>query len=129
MEGAKAIAADALKSQLALAAGRPFYRPQLAVDRDTIGRAYRGQGFQSVSVVSQLAFADNPGPSPRGVCAVGCDRRVAITWTIREGEQITVDRVLINGRINQAQIIDDAREKAKTTSRTDAAKMSKRGEA
>ena len=84
VEGSKAIVADAIKSQLALAPGRPFYRPQLAVDRDTIERTYRGQGFQNVSVISQLAFADN-------------QRRVAITWTIREGEQITVDRVLING--------------------------------
>ena len=84
VEGSKAIAVAALKSQLALAVGRPFYRPQLAVDRDTIERAYRGQGFQNVSVISQLAFAPDR-------------RQVAITWTIREGEQITVDRVLING--------------------------------
>lgn len=84
VEGSKAIGADAIKSQLALATGRPFYRPQLAVDRGTIERTYRGQGFQNVSVISQLAFANN-------------QRQVAITWTIREGEQITVDRVLING--------------------------------
>ena len=84
VEGAKAIARDALKSQLVLAAGRPFYRPQLAVDRDTIERTFRSQGFQNVSVISQLAFAD-------------AQRQVAITWTIREGDQITVDRILING--------------------------------
>ena len=84
VEGSKAIAADAIRSQLGLAPGRPFYRPQLAVDRDTIERTYRGQGFQNVSVISQLAFANS-------------QRQVAITWTIREGEQITVDRVLING--------------------------------
>jgi len=82
--GTAAIAADVLKAQLALVPGRPFYRPQLAVDRDAVERTYRNQGFQSVSVISQLAFAD--------------DRRaVAITWTIREGDQVTVDRVLING--------------------------------
>ena len=77
-------AAALVKSQLALLEGRPFYRPQLAVDRDIIERTYRGQGFQNVSVISQLAFANN-------------QRQVAITWTIREGEQITIDRVLING--------------------------------
>ena len=97
VEGAKAIAADAIKSQLVLAAGRPFYRPQLAVDRDTIERTFRSQGFQHVSVISQLAFADNQGPLSRGPCAVGCERQVAITWTIREGDQVTVDRILING--------------------------------
>ena len=82
--GTTAIPADRLKAQLALAAGRPFYRPQLSVDRDAIDRAYRNQGFQNVSVISQLAFADN-------------QRQVAITWTVREGDQITIDRILING--------------------------------
>jgi outer membrane protein insertion porin family len=76
--------ADTVKPQLGLAEGRPFYRPQLGVDRDTIERAYRNLGFQNVSVISQLAFA-------------GDRRAVTITWTIREGDQVIVDRVLING--------------------------------
>ena len=84
VQGSAAIPVDTLKAQLGLVAGRPFYRPQLTVDRDTIERAYRNQGFQGVSVISQLAFADNQG-------------RVAITWTVREGEQVTIDRILING--------------------------------
>jgi outer membrane protein insertion porin family len=84
VEGTKAIPAETLEAQLALAAGRPFYRPQLSVDRDAIERAYRNQGFQNVSVISQLAFADN-------------QRQVAITWMVREGDQITIDRILING--------------------------------
>ena len=74
-----------LQAQLALQRGRPFYRPQLAADRDAIERAYRNQGFQNV--VGDLAARlrrTSSGRSP-------------ITWTIREGEQITVDRVLING--------------------------------
>ncbi len=82
--GTTAIPAETLKAQLALAAGRPFYRPQLAVDREAIDRAYRNRGFQNVSVISQLAFADG-------------QRQVAITWTVREGDQITIDRILING--------------------------------
>jgi outer membrane protein insertion porin family len=97
VEGTTAIPAETLKAQLALAAGRPFYRPQLAVDREAIDRAYRNQGFQNVSVISQLAFADTAGSPPRGLCAVGCERQVAITWTVREGDQITIDRILING--------------------------------
>jgi outer membrane protein insertion porin family len=84
VEGTTAIPSDTLKARLALAAGRPFYRPQLSVDRDAIERAYRNQGFQNVSVISQLAFADD-------------QRQVAITWMVREGEQITIDRILING--------------------------------
>ena len=84
VQGSKAIPAETVKSSLALIAGRPFYRPQLTVDRDAIDRAYRSQGFQSVSVISQLAFAND-------------QREVAITWMVREGEQVTIDRVLING--------------------------------
>ncbi len=84
VQGAKTILAEALTSQLVLTAGRPFYRPQLTVDRDAIDRAYRSQGFQSVSVISQLAFANN-------------QRDVSITWTVREGDQVTIDRILING--------------------------------
>ena len=84
VEGTAAIPAGELKSLLGLAAERPFYRPQLSVDRDTIERAYRARGFKNVSVVSQLAFADN-------------QQKVAVTWMVREGDQITIDRVLING--------------------------------
>ncbi len=82
--GAQAIAPQQLAAQMALAAGRPFYRPQLAADRDALQRAYRNLGYQGASVISQLAFADE-------------QRRVAITWTITEGPQILVDRVLIKG--------------------------------
>jgi len=84
VEGAKAVAAPQLASQLALSTGRPFYRPQLAADRDALQRAYRNLGYQNVSVTSQLTFAD-------------AQRKVAITWTVNEGQQILVDRVLIKG--------------------------------
>ena len=84
VDGTTAIPAETLKAQLALTAGRPFYRPQLSADREAIDRAYRNQGFRNVSVISQLAFADS-------------QRQVAITWTVREGEQVTIDRILING--------------------------------
>lgn len=82
--GNTTIATSALMAQMALQGGKPFYRPQLSVDRDTIERAFRNQGFQSVSVISQLSFAPD-------------QQRVALTWTIREGDQVKVDRVLING--------------------------------
>ncbi len=84
VEGSNAIDPQTLKAALALGPARPFYRPQLAVDRDVITRMYRNRGFQNVSVISQLAFADG-------------QRRVAITWRILEGEQITIDKILING--------------------------------
>ena len=83
-EGNTAIASPALHGQMALQAGKPFYRPQMSVDRDAIERAYRSQGFQSVSVNSQLAFTTD-------------QQQVALTWMIREGDQIKVDHVLISG--------------------------------
>jgi outer membrane protein insertion porin family len=73
-----------LRSQMGLDGGKPFYRPQLTVDRDTIERVYHNRGYQGVTVISQLNFEDN-------------QQYVSILWTIREGDQITVDRVLING--------------------------------
>ncbi len=85
-EGVNAMPVAALQAQMALQGGRPFYRPQLAVDRDTIERAYRNQGFQSVSVTSELAYANE-------------QQLVALKWTIKEGDQITIDRVLINGNV------------------------------
>jgi outer membrane protein insertion porin family len=83
-EGNTAIAAPALQGQMALQPGRPFYRPQLSVDRDAIERAYRNQGFQNVSVISQLTFAND-------------QQLVGLAWTIREGEQVKIDHVLITG--------------------------------
>ena len=84
VEGTAAMTAGQLTAILALTPGRPFYRPQLAADRDAIERAYRHLGFQAVSVTSQLAFEND-------------QQLVSLTWTVREGEQITVDRILING--------------------------------
>jgi outer membrane protein insertion porin family len=84
VSGSQAVPADRIRDALALVAGRPFYRPQLAVDRDTVERMFRSQGYQNVSVISQLAFANN-------------QQQVAISWIVREGEQLTIDRVLITG--------------------------------
>lgn len=83
-EGNATIPTAALLAGMALQGGRPFYRPQLSVDRDTLERAYRNQGFQGVSVTMQTAFATD-------------QQIVALTWTIREGEQVMVDRVMITG--------------------------------
>ena len=82
--GNTTIAGPALQAQMALQAGKPFYRPQLSVDRDAIERAYRNQGFQNVSVISQLTFAND-------------QQLVALAWTIREGDQVRIDHVLITG--------------------------------
>ncbi len=85
-EGLTALTPAQLATQMALAAGRPFYRPQLAADREALQRAYRNLGYQAASVISQLAFSDQ-------------QRSVAVTWTVAEGPQILVDRVLIKGNL------------------------------
>lgn len=85
-EGLTALTPAQLATQMALAAGRPFYRPQLAADREALQRAYRNLGYQTASVISQLAFSDQ-------------QRSVAVTWTVAEGPQILVDRVLIKGNL------------------------------
>lgn len=84
LTGVAAMPIEDLRGRLALTPGRPFYRPQLAVDRNAIERAYRNRGYQTVAVNSQLDFADE-------------QQAVTVTWTIREGPQLTVDRVLIHG--------------------------------
>jgi outer membrane protein insertion porin family len=83
-EGNTTIASPALLAQMALQGGKPFYRPQLSVDRDAIERAYRNEGFQNVSVISQLTFANE-------------QQLVALAWTIREGDRVRIDHVLITG--------------------------------
>jgi len=92
-EGNAGLSTEKLQSVMALQGGKPFYRPQLSIDRDTLERTYRNQGFQNVSVTSQLSFAPD-------------QQQVALSWTIREGDQIKIDHVLINGnsRVSTALI-------------------------
>jgi outer membrane protein assembly factor BamA len=86
IEGASQFGEDRIRPLLGLAAARPFYRQQLNVDRDAIEAAYRAQGYQSVAATPQLAFAEGAS-------------QVAITWMVREGPQIHVDRILITGNV------------------------------
>jgi outer membrane protein insertion porin family len=82
--GTAAFQEPQLLASLGLLPGRPFYRPQLGVDRDSLEHLYRGSGYESVIVTPQLAFdADGRGAT--------------ITWTIDEGLQVHIDRVLITG--------------------------------
>ena len=69
---------------LGLQPAGPFYRPLLAADRDALSRTYRNQGYLAVAIAPAVSFADD-------------NRRASVAWTIREGEQSRVDRVLITG--------------------------------
>lgn len=83
-QGPAASLEQVLRSQTGLAGGKPFYRVQQSVDRDAIARTYRNLGYQSARVTSQLNFEDQR-------------QSVSLVWTIEPGDQVTVDRVLING--------------------------------
>ncbi|MCC7240324.1 MAG: BamA/TamA family outer membrane protein [Acidobacteria bacterium] len=83
-EGAEGIDPGTLQALLSLTVGRPFYRPLLSADRDALERAYRNQGFLNATVRPDVTFVDD-----------NHDARVA--WTVHEGEQTRVDRILITG--------------------------------
>ena len=84
IRGASAVGPEALRGLVGLDAGKPFYRPQLTVDRDSLEREYRNRGYQTASVAPQVAFEDE-------------GRGVTVVWMIREGPQIAVDHILITG--------------------------------
>ncbi|MEO8679369.1 MAG: POTRA domain-containing protein [Vicinamibacterales bacterium] len=84
LRGTSAIEANQLSVLLGLGPGKPFYRPQLAVDRDAIEHEYRSNGYQTVSAAPQLSFEEDA-------------RAVTVIWTVREGPQVTVDHILVSG--------------------------------
>jgi outer membrane protein insertion porin family len=84
LEGTAGVPEPDLRALLGLVTGRPFYRPQLAVDRDALERTYRNLGYLSARVTSRLVFSDD-------------SQQVAVTWAIDAGEQAVVDHVLITG--------------------------------
>lgn len=84
IDGATAIPAATLAAQLGLAPGKPFYRPQHVLDRETIERRYRNAGFQRAAVVPAVTpIADSDG--------------VDLVYTVTEGPQTIVDHVLVTG--------------------------------
>jgi outer membrane protein assembly complex protein YaeT len=84
--GTEAVPAAQIMPLLALTAGRPFYRPQLDADRDAIERLYRNQGFRDVRVEALTTLSDDL-------------RRLDVRWSIAEGSQTLVDRVLVSGNV------------------------------
>ncbi|MCC7123792.1 MAG: BamA/TamA family outer membrane protein [Acidobacteria bacterium] len=83
-EGAAALPESEIRGVVSLSAGRPFYRPLLAADRDQLETLYRNRGYLTALVVPEVTLADDRS-------------RARVTWTVREGEQSRVDRVLITG--------------------------------
>ncbi len=83
-EGVTAMAPEALLESMALTTGKPYYRPQQAIDREAIERRYRNLGYQRAAVDARpAATADGTG--------------VELTYVVREGAQTRVDHVLVSG--------------------------------
>ena len=66
--------------------GQPYSEPNVASDRDAVTYFYYNHGFPNV----QFEAAASPVP--------GEPQRMQVTYTITEGEQVFVDRVLVSGR-------------------------------
>ena len=84
IEGITVAGEAAMRDVLTLQPGRPFSAGALAVDRDTLQLRLANLGFQSATVVA------NPGMTSDG-------RRADVLFTVREGQRVSVDHVLIVG--------------------------------
>ncbi len=82
-EGVTAVPSAPLLELMALTAGKPYYRPQQAIDREAIERRYRNLGYQRAAVVARTEVTGGGG--------------VALTYVVREGAQTKVDHVLVSG--------------------------------
>jgi outer membrane protein insertion porin family len=83
--GNKSITRETLAPLLTELAGQPYSEANVAADRDAITYYYYNQGFPNV----QLDAAATPLPAD--------PRRVNVAYTITEGEQVFVDRVIVSG--------------------------------
>lgn len=82
--GADAISDQALREQIRVVPGDPYYRPDLLAARDILLLHYLNQGFQSAAIRVDATF------SP--------DRtRADVTFSIDEGRQVVIDHIIIVG--------------------------------
>lgn len=85
-EGNEALSGGTLRAAIVSGAGRPFFRPQVTLDRDAILVQYLNRGYETATVEEAVALT--------------ADRSQAnIQFTIREGPQILVDHVIIVGNL------------------------------
>jgi outer membrane protein insertion porin family len=83
--GNRAISDQVLLANLSNVEGQPFSEANIASDRDSILTYYFNNGFPDA------AFEYTATPAP------GRPNRMNLTYTIREGQQFFVDRVLVDG--------------------------------
>lgn len=85
LNGIKSLPEDQIRSLLTIMEGQPFSQTNLAQDRDSVLNFYFNNGFPDV----QFEVASKP--------ADGNPNRMDVTYTIKEGERVLVDRVLTSG--------------------------------
>jgi outer membrane protein insertion porin family len=83
-QGMMAVPEATIRGVVLLAPGRPFSERELAADRDRIDLEYRNRGYDQVAVRSEVRRAEN-------------DTQADVGFTIEEGPQVLVDRVIIVG--------------------------------
>ncbi|HVP53196.1 MAG TPA: POTRA domain-containing protein [Terriglobales bacterium] len=83
--GATTFADMALRNMLANVPGQPFSDANMAADRDALANFYFNRGFPEVTVTyAAHSAAEDP-------------TRMNVTYTIREGERVYVNQVLVSG--------------------------------
>lgn len=83
--GNRAIPEQALRANLSNVEGQPFSEANIASDRDSVLTYYFNNGFPDAA----FDYAATPAP--------GQPDRMDLTYTIREGQQFFVNRVLVDG--------------------------------
>ncbi len=86
--GNSKIPTDQLVAKIDTAPNQPYSDYKLAGDRDTILNYYFNNGFPNAS----LEISTQP--------VSGTPDRIAVTFTIQEGEQFSVDQVLVSGLVH-----------------------------
>ena len=85
-EGHTVMTEEALRAVAALAPGRPFSEIDVIRGRDSIELEYRNRGYDQILVRSNVALTQN-------------DTVADVRYTVAEGPQVIVDRVLIVGAV------------------------------
>lgn len=85
LAGNRVIPEQALRANLSNVEGQPFSEANIASDRDSILTYYFNNGFPDAA----FEYAATPAP--------GQPNRMDLTYTIREGQQFFVNRVLVDG--------------------------------
>ena len=93
--GAKAISEDRIRNVITAAEGQPYSNFNIAGDRDAVLSYYFNRGFPGAGI----EVAAEPSPSD--------PNRMAVTYTITEGRQIFVNRVMVSGlEHTQPQVVN-----------------------